>query len=167
MSGRAHKYGDDINTDVIIPARYCNTFVEKELAPHALEDLDKDFVKKVKAGDFIAGGRNFGCGSSRENAPIAIKGAGVAGVIAANFARIFYRNAINIGLPIFESPEASEKIQDGDELEVDASAGLICNLTRKETYRTAAYPEMVQNIIAAGGMINFVKQKLAERAMAK
>jgi len=130
LRGRAFKYGDSVDTDVIIPARYCTSFRAEELAPHALEDLDPTFVKRVKAGDIIVAGHNFGCGSSRENAPIAIKAAGVSCVIAKSFARIFYRNSINIGLPILIAPEAVEGIQDGDEVQVQPTTGIVRNVTR-------------------------------------
>ncbi|MFI5251304.1 MAG: 3-isopropylmalate dehydratase small subunit [Bacteroidota bacterium] len=161
IKGTTHKYGDNVDTDVIIPARYCTAFTEKELAPHCLEDLDVNFVKKVQRGDLIVAGRNFGCGSSRENAPIAIKGAGVSCVIAKSFARIFYRNSINIGLPILESDAAVDDSQNGDVIEVDLSTGTIKNLTKKKEYRTTPFPEIIQNIIGAGGMVNFAKQRLA------
>lgn len=160
LRGKAHKYGDNVNTDVIMPARYCNTIDPKELAAHCLEDLDGDFVKKVRAGDFIVAGANFGCGSSREVAPIAIKAVGVAAVIAESFARIFFRNAINIGLPILEAPQAVREIKDGDELEVDLSAGSIANLTSGKRYQAVPYPEFIQQLIRAGGMVNYVRQRL-------
>lgn len=163
IKGCAHRYGDNIDTDVIIPARYCTAFTEKELAPHCLEDLDPEFVKKVKSGDIIVAGRNFGCGSSRENAPIAIKGAGVSCVIAESFARIFYRNAINIRLPILESPEAVRAVETGDEIEVDLSKGIIHNLSKKTKHSTAPFPEVIQNIIKAGGMVEFARERLKEQ----
>ncbi|MFQ5797431.1 MAG: 3-isopropylmalate dehydratase small subunit [Bacteroidota bacterium] len=163
IRGRVHKYGDNIDTDVIIPARYCTAFTEKELGPHCLEDLDPEFVRKVQKGDMIVGGRNFGCGSSRENAPIAIKGAGVSCVVAKSFARIFYRNAINIGLPILESVAAAEEAETGDEIEVDLSAGTITNLTKSRSYQTSPFPDVIQEIINAGGMVGFAKKRLAER----
>jgi len=165
IHGRVHKYGDNIDTDVIIPARYCTAFTEELLAPHALEDLDAEFVKKVKKGDIIVAGRNFGCGSSRENAPIAIKGAGVACIIAKSFARIFYRNAINIGLPILESVEAVDDAATGDELTVDLATGTITNLTKNKTYTTAPFPEIIQQIINAGGMVAFARKRIAERKL--
>ena len=155
--GKAIKYGDNIDTDVIIPARYLNTQDHKELASHCMEDIDKDFSKKVKDGDIMVAGSNFGCGSSREHAPIAIKASGVSCVIAKDFARIFYRNAINIGLPILECAEASERIEDGDKLEVDYSEGLIKNLTKKESYKAIPFPEFIKNIIDKGGLINSIK----------
>ena len=158
LRGKAHKYGDNINTDEIIPARYLNTIDEKVLGAHCLEDLDINFVKKVKPGDFIVAGRNFGCGSSREHAPICIRGAGVAAVIASSYARIFFRNSFNIGLPIMELPEV-DKIRDGDELEVDTERGQIKNLTRRETYQTQPFPPFIQELIQAGGLLNYVSQK--------
>ncbi len=157
-NGKVHKYGDNIDTDVIIPARYLNTADHKELASHCMEDIDKDFVKKVKTGDIIVGGANFGCGSSREHAPIAIKNSGVSCVIAATFARIFFRNSINIGLAILECPEASEKIQDGDEVSIDFDTGVITNLTKNETYKAEPFPEFVKKIIDADGLLNSLKK---------
>ena len=158
-NGKVHKYGDNIDTDVIIPARYLNTADHKELAAHCMEDIDKDFVKKVKYGDIMVGGANFGCGSSREHAPIAIKNSGVSCVIAATFARIFFRNAINIGLAILECPEASEKIEDGDEVSIDFDTGVITNVTKNETYKAEPFPEFVKNIIDADGLLNSLKNK--------
>ncbi len=163
IRGNVHKYGDNVDTDVIIPARYCTAFTEKELAPHALEDLDANFVKKVRKGDIIVAGRNFGCGSSRENAPIAIKGAGVSCVVATSFARIFYRNSINIGLPILESREAVDDAATGDTLEIDLAAGEIRNLTKKKSYSVPPFPAMIQEIINLGGMVAFAKQRIAEK----
>lgn len=160
LQGKVHRFGNDIDTDLIIPARYLNTSDPKELAQHCMEDADPDFVKKVKPGDLIFAGKNFGCGSSREHAPIAIKAAGVSCVIAASFARIFFRNAINIGLPIFESPEASQKIAEGDLVEVNLDTGKIINLTRNETYQAAAFPPFMQELINAGGLIEYVKKRL-------
>ena len=157
-NGKVHKYGDNIDTDVIIPARYLNTADHKELASHCMEDIDKDFVKKVKTGDIIVGGANFGCGSSREHAPIAIKNSGVSCVIAATFARIFFRNSINIGLAILECPEASEKIADGDEVSIDFDTGVITNLTKNETYKAEPFPEFVKKIIDADGLLNSLKK---------
>lgn len=156
--GEAHKFGDDINTDEIIPARYLNTTNKADLAKHCMEDADKDFAKKVKRGDVIVGGKNFGCGSSREHAPVSIKAAGVSCVIAESFARIFFRNAINIGLPIIESGEASHGIEAGDKLEVDTNAGTVKNVTRKETYRIEKYPPFMQKIIKSGGLINSLRK---------
>ena len=157
-NGKVHKYGDNIDTDVIIPARYLNTADHKELASHCMEDIDKDFVKKVKDGDIIVGGANFGCGSSREHAPIAIKNSGISCVIAATFARIFFRNAINIGLAILECPEASEKIADGDEVSIDFDTGVITNVTKNETYKAEPFPEFVKNIIDSDGLLNSLKK---------
>ena len=157
-NGRVHKYGDNVDTDVIIPARYLNTADHKELASHCMEDIDKDFVKKVKDGDIIVGGANFGCGSSREHAPIAIKNSGVSCVIAATFARIFFRNSINIGLAILECPEASEKIENGDEVNVDFDTGIITNVTKNETYKAEPFPEFVKNIIDSDGLLNSLKK---------
>lgn len=156
-NGKVHKYGDNVDTDVIIPARYLNTANHKELAEHCMEDIDVDFVKKIKAGDIMVAQANFGCGSSREHAPIAIKESGISCVIAKTFARIFYRNAINIGLPIIECAEASEKIQDGDQVEIDFDSGIITNLTRNETYKGQAFPEFLINIINKNGLLNSLK----------
>ena len=153
-NGYVHKYGDNVDTDVIIPARYLNTADHKELAAHCMEDIDKDFVKKVNDGDIMVGGANFGCGSSREHAPIAIKNSGISCVIAATFARIFYRNAINIGLAILECPEASERIENGDEVAIDFDTGIITNVTKNETYKAEPYPEFLKDIIASGGLLN-------------
>jgi len=160
FEGRAFKFGDDIDTDAIIPARYLNTSDPGELAKHCMEDADPQFPKKVNPGDIIVAGKNFGCGSSREHAPLAIKGAGVSCVIAESFARIFYRNSINIGLPIFESPEASKGIQDGDMVRVNAEEGLIVNVTRGETYRAAPFPEFMREIISAGGLMQYVAERM-------
>ena len=146
--GKVHKYGDNVDTDVIIPARHLNTSDHKELASHCMEDIDTEFVKKVKRGDIMVGGENFGCGSSREHAPIAIKASGIDCVIAKTFARIFYRNAINIGLPILECPEASEKIQDGDEVSIDFDSGVITNETKGETYQALPFPDFIKDIMA-------------------
>ncbi|GAW92562.1 3-isopropylmalate dehydratase small subunit [Calderihabitans maritimus] len=162
--GRAWKFGADIDTDAIIPARYLNTSSPEELAKHCMEDADPDFPRKVKPGDIIVADKNFGCGSSREHAPIAIKAAGVSCVIAKSFARIFYRNAINIGLPIFESPEAAEAINTGDEIKVDAEEGIIYNLTRNESYRATTFPPFMQELIAAGGLMNYVARKVKRNA---
>ncbi|HIS76490.1 MAG TPA: 3-isopropylmalate dehydratase small subunit [Candidatus Merdivicinus excrementipullorum] len=151
--GFAHKYGDNVDTDVIIPARYLNTADPKELAAHCMEDIDEEFRQKSKPGDLIVGGLNFGCGSSREHAPMAIKASGVSCVIAKTFARIFYRNAINIGLPILECPEASENIQDGDEIAVDFDTGVIQNLTRKEEYQAEPFPDFIKEIIQKDGLL--------------
>lgn len=157
--GRVFKYGDNVDTDVIIPARYLNSSDPGELAAHCMEDIDKDFVKNVNKGDIIVANKNFGCGSSREHAPIAIKAAGVSCVIAETFARIFYRNAINIGLPIIECPEAGRDIQAGDEVEVDFDSGIIYNRTRGTEYKGQAFPEFMQRIIQAGGLVNYINEK--------
>ena len=156
--GYIHKYGDNVDTDVIIPARYLNTADHKELASHCMEDIDKDFVKKVKQGDIIVGGANFGCGSSREHAPIAIKNSGVSCVIAKTFARIFFRNSINIGLAILECPEASEKIEAGDSVTVDFDTGVITNETKNETYQAEPFPDFVKEIIKNDGLMNYLKK---------
>lgn len=161
--GKVFKYGNDIDTDIIIPARYLNTTDPKELANHCMEDIDKDFAKEVKAGDIIVALKNFGCGSSREHAPIAIKAAGITCVIAKNYARIFYRNAFNIGLPILESEEAAEKIEDRDIVSVDFNTGIITNITKNETYKAEPYPEFIQNIIKRGGLVGYIKNKLEEK----
>jgi 3-isopropylmalate dehydratase small subunit len=160
IRGRVWKFGNDIDTDAIIPARYLNTSDPKELAKHVMEDSNKDFSGKVKAGDIIVAGKNFGCGSSREHAPIAIKAAGIGAVISKSFARIFYRNAFNIGLPIFESSEAAGKIREGDEIEVDADKGIISNLTTQEEYTANQIPPFMQELINAGGLIEWTKKKL-------
>ena len=157
--GIVHKYGDNVDTDVIIPARYLNTADHKELAAHCMEDIDADFVKKVKAGDIIVGGDNFGCGSSREHAPIAIKASGIDCVIARTFARIFYSNSINIGLPILECPEASEKISDGDKVSVDFDTGIITNETKGEKYQALPFPDFIKDIMAKGGLMNSLTGK--------
>ena len=155
--GFVHKYGDNVDTDVIIPARYLNTSNHKELAAHCMEDIDKDFVSKVKSGDIMVGGDNFGCGSSREHAPIAIKESGISCVIASSFARIFYRNSINIGLAILECDEASKKINAGDEVEVDFDNGIITNITKNESYKAEPFPEFIKNIINSNGLLNSIK----------
>ncbi len=157
--GRVFKYGDNVDTDVIIPARYLNSSDPKELASHCMEDIDKEFVIQVGQGDLIVATKNFGCGSSREHAPIAIKAAGVSCVIAETFARIFYRNAINIGLPIIECPKAAQAIEAGDQVEVDFDSGVITNLTKQETYQGQAFPEFMQKIIAAEGLVNYINSK--------
>ena len=154
--GRVFKYGDNVDTDVIIPARYLNITDGFELAKHCMEDIDKEFVKNVQKGDIIVAQKNFGCGSSREHAPLVIKCAGVSCVIAETFARIFYRNAINIGLPIIECAEASKAIQAGDEVEIDFDSGMIHNITKNETYKGQAFPPFMQKIISAGGLINYI-----------
>lgn len=159
FKGKAWKFEDDVNTDEIIPARYLNVSDPEELAVHCMEDIDPNFIKKVSKGDLIVAGKNFGCGSSREHAPVAIKAAGISCVIAKSFARIFYRNAINIGLPILECEEASERIRDGDIVEVDLSSGVITNLSRDETYRSRPFPDFMQEIIASGGLMNYMMKK--------
>lgn len=160
IKGRTWKFGNDVDTDAIIPARYLNTSDPKELASHVMEDADKDFPNKVKAGDLIIAGKNFGCGSSREHAPIAIKAAGIQAVVAKSFARIFYRNSFNIGLPIFESEEASEKIKQGDEIEIDADKGVIKNISKNETYKANMIPPFMQELISSGGLVEWTKKKL-------
>jgi len=156
--GFVHKYGSNVDTDVIIPARYLNTSDHKELASHCMEDIDKDFASNVKEGDIIVADTNFGCGSSREHAPIAIKASGVSCVIAKTFARIFYRNSINIGLAILECDEASDKIQNGDEVKVDFDSGVITNITRNETYQAQPFPPFIQNIIHENGYLNSINK---------
>lgn len=164
IKGRVWKFGDDVDTDLIIPARYLNTTDPKELAAHCMEDADPTFAGRVHPGDIIVAGKNFGCGSSREHAPISIKGAGVACVIAGSFARIFYRNSINIGLPILESPEAAAELQNGDQVEIDLSAGTIKNLSRPGIYRAVPFPPFMQEIMKAGGLINHVRERMKKRA---
>ena len=159
FQGKVHKYGDDVNTDEIIPARCLNTSDPNELARHCMEDKDKDFLKKMKPGDIIVAKKNFGCGSSREHAPIAIKEAGISCVIASSFARIFYRNSINIGLPIFESKKAAEGIDSGDEVIVDATKGMIINKTKNKTFTFKPFPEFAQGIISAGGLMPYIVKK--------
>ena len=157
--GMVFKYGDNVDTDVIIPARYLNSSEPAELATHCMEDIDRNFIKNVKTGDIIVAEKNFGCGSSREHAPIAIKAAGVSCVIAETFARIFYRNAINIGLPSIECPEASRGIEAGDEVEVNFDTGIITNVTKGTTFKGQAFPEFMQKIIASEGLINYINNK--------
>ncbi|MDY4813743.1 MAG: 3-isopropylmalate dehydratase small subunit [Ruminococcus sp.] len=157
--GVVHKYGDNVDTDVIIPARYLNTSSHSELAAHCMEDIDKDFVKNVKEGDIIVAEKNFGCGSSREHAPIAIKASGVSCVIASTFARIFYRNAINIGLPILECDEAAKEIKSGDTVSVNFDTGVITDEATGKTYQSEPFPEFIQNIISKGGLINSILNK--------
>ena len=156
--GIVHKYGDHVDTDVIIPARYLNTQSHQELAAHCMEDIDKEFIHKVHPGDIMAAGANFGCGSSREHAPIAIKASGVSCVIAKSFARIFYRNAINIGLAILECPAASERIENGDEVAVDFDTGVITNVTKNETYQAEPFPPFIKDMIAKGGLMASLKE---------
>jgi 3-isopropylmalate/(R)-2-methylmalate dehydratase small subunit len=160
LKGKAWKFGNNIDTDAIIPARYLNTSDPDELAKHVMEDADRDFSSKVKSGDLIIAEANFGCGSSREHAPIAIKAAGIQAVVAKSFARIFYRNSFNIGLPIFESEEAAEKIREGDEIEVDADNGVIRNITKGEEYTAKPIPPFMQELIAAGGLIEWTKRRI-------
>jgi 3-isopropylmalate/(R)-2-methylmalate dehydratase small subunit len=159
VCGRVHKYGDNVDTDVIIPARYLNTSSHEELAQHCMEDIDRDFVNNVKKGDIIVAEKNFGCGSSREHAPIAIKASGVSCVIACSFARIFYRNSINIGLPILECEKAALEIKNGDEVEADFNTGDITDKTTGKTYKAQPYPPFLQNIIAKGGLLNSISEK--------
>lgn len=158
MKGKSWKFGNNVDTDLIIPARYLTTSDPNELAQHAMEDADPKWISKMKKGDFIVAGENFGCGSSREHAPIALKTAGVSAVIAKSFARIFYRNAINIGLPILESKEAAKDIKEGDQLEVNLAKGEIKNLSSKMIYKARPFPEFMQKIIKAGGLINYLKR---------
>jgi 3-isopropylmalate/(R)-2-methylmalate dehydratase small subunit len=157
--GKVFKYNDNVDTDVIIPARHLNTSDPKELAVHCMEDIDKDFVKKVQPGDIIVANRNFGCGSSREHAPIAIKASGISCVIATSFARIFYRNSVNIGLPILECEEAVKGIEAGDEVEVDFDTGTITNITKGKTFKAQPFPEFMQRIIKAEGLMNYISEK--------
>jgi 3-isopropylmalate/(R)-2-methylmalate dehydratase small subunit len=163
IKGKIWKFKDNIDTDVIIPARYLNTTDPKELALHCMEDYDSEFVKKISQGDIIVAGRNFGCGSSREHAPIALKAAGVSCIIAQSFARIFFRNAINIGLPIFESEEVADQCSEGDLLEIDTEQGVIKNLSKNETYKTNLLPEFIQKIISGGGLREYVKEEVKRR----
>lgn len=159
LEGTVFKYGDNVDTDVIIPARYLNSSDPKELAAHCMEDIDKDFTTKVKSGDIIVAAKNFGCGSSREHAPIAIKASGVSIVIAETFARIFYRNSINIGLPIMECPEAAREIKSGDQVEVDLDSGIVTDVTQGKSWKGQAFPPFMQNIISAGGLIPYINSK--------
>ena len=164
LKGKAWKFGDNVDTDAIIPARHLNTSDPAELAKHCMEDADPEFVRKITPGDFIVAGKNFGCGSSREHAPIAIKHAEAAAVIARSFARIFYRNSFNMGLPILESEEAASAIETGDELEVDLDSGLIVNVTREQTYQAEAIPEFMQELLKMGGLIPYVQEKMRKEA---
>ncbi len=157
-SGHVHKYGDNVDTDVIIPARYLNSADPKELAAHCMEDIDVDFVKKVKEGDIIVADKNFGCGSSREHAPIAIKASGISCVIASSFARIFYRNSINTALPILECDEAAKNIKDGDEVEIDFDTGVITDKTTGQKFQAQPFPDFIKEIIKAGGLLNSLKK---------
>lgn len=158
LEGKVWRYGDNIDTDVIIPARYLNTFAPKELAKHCMVDIDKDFAQKVRPGDIMVGGKNFGCGSSREHAPVAIKACGVPVIIAASFARIFYRNGINVGLPLMEIGDNVERIHAGDKLSVDLSSGKIRDITTGETFQATPLPGFIQDIAKAGGLIQYVKE---------
>jgi 3-isopropylmalate/(R)-2-methylmalate dehydratase small subunit len=160
MEGMVFKYGDNVDTDVIIPARYLNISDRLELTSHCMEDIDKTFISRVKAGDIMVAGKNFGCGSSREHAPLVIKLSGISCIIAESFARIFYRNAINIGLPILECPEAARAIQDGDRVKVELDSGRITNITRNCTYKAESFPEFMQDIMKAGGLVNYVGRKV-------
>ena len=162
FSGKVIKYGANVDTDVIIPARYLNTSVKEELAAHCMEDLDPDFKNIVEAGDIIVAGSNFGCGSSREHAPVAIKASGISCVIAPSFARIFYRNSINTGLAILECPKAAEEIADGDKIEVDTDTGIIRDLSTGKEYRAGAFPEFIGEIISADGLVGYTKAKLSK-----
>jgi len=160
FKGKVIKYGANVDTDVIIPARYLNTSDVSELASHCMEDLDPDFKERVRPGDIIVAGSNFGCGSSREHAPVAIKGSGISCVIAPSFARIFYRNSINTGLPILECAEAAEEIKDGDIIEIDTEEGKISDITSGKTYKASAFPEFISEIIGADGLVGYTKAKL-------
>lgn len=163
FKGKVHKYGDNIDTDAIIPARYLNISNSEELARHCLEGLDGEFVKKMRPGDMIVAGANFGCGSSREHAPMAIKAAGVSCVIAESFARIFFRNALNIGLPVLECPQAVKETESGDLLEVELSTGEVHNLTRHKAFQAKPYPEFMQELISAGGLVEYTKKRIETR----
>ena len=164
LKGKVHKYGANVDTDAIIPARYLNVSDPKELAKHCMEDIDEDFVKRVKPGDIIMATTNFGCGSSREHAPLAIKASGVSCVIAKSFARIFFRNAINIGLPLLECDEAVDKTDAGDILEIDLSSGKIHNLTKGLTFSAKPYPDFMSELISAGGLIEYTRKRLSRRS---
>jgi 3-isopropylmalate/(R)-2-methylmalate dehydratase small subunit len=165
LKGKVHKYGSDVNTDVIIPARYLNVSDPNELAKHCMEDIDQEFVARVQPGDIIMATTNFGCGSSREHAPLAIKAAGISCIIAKSFARIFFRNAINIGLPLLECEEAVDKTEAGDLLEVDLSSGKIKNVTNGMTFTARPYPDFMAELISAGGLIEYTKMRLASRRL--
>jgi 3-isopropylmalate/(R)-2-methylmalate dehydratase small subunit len=158
IKGKVHKFGGDVNTDEIIPAKYLNTTDHKELASHVMSGIDEEFPKKVKQGDIIVAGKNFGCGSSREHAPIAIKAAGIQCVIAESFARIFLRNSINIGLPIFEKTDISKEIGEGDTVEIDTATGIIKNLTKDESYQSKPFPKFLEEIIESGGLLKWIKK---------
>lgn len=159
IKGNAHKYGDNVDTDVIIPARYLNSSNPEELAAHCMEDIDKNFVNAVKPGDIMVAGENFGCGSSREHAPLVIKYSGIALIIAESFARIFYRNSINIGLPILECKEAAADIDNGDEISAELSTGIITNHTKNRQYTAIPFPDFINELIKSGGLVNYVSQK--------
>lgn len=163
MAGKVFKYGDSVDTDVIMPARYLALYKPDDLAAHCMEDIDQDFVEKVNTGDFIVAGENFGCGSSREHAPLAIKACGIKCIIAKSFARIFYRNAINIGLPIIELPQASEEIYAGDEIDVDLSSGIISDTTTGKQYKVGAFPKFIQHMIDAGGLLSYLDKTNKEQ----
>ena len=163
LKGKVHKYGDNVDTDVIIPARYLNTSEAKVLAAHCMEDIDAAFAGRVKAGDIVVAGRNFGCGSSREHAPLAIKASGVACVIATTFARIFYRNALNIGLPILECPEAAEAIAAGDEVSIDLASGTVTDETTGRTFKAEPFPPFMRELIAAGGLAAYMRNVNAQQ----
>ena len=165
LKGKVYKYGADVNTDVIIPARYLSIFDPAELAEHCMEDIDSDFVKTVQPGDIIVATTNFGCGSSREHAPLAIKAAGISCIIAKSFARIFFRNAINIGLPLLECQEAVDKTEAGDILEVELNSGTVRNLTKNMTFNASPYPDFMAGLISAGGLIEYTKKRLAARGV--
>lgn len=167
LKGNSWKFGNHIDTDVIIPARYLNTSDPEELAAHLMEDYDKAFLKKIKPGDILIAAENFGCGSSREHAPIAIKSAGISCIIAKSFARIFFRNAINIGLPIFESTEVYDESQQGDAIEVDTGKGIITNLTNQKRFKISPLPDFIQRIISAGGLVEFAKEEMGRRERLK
>ena len=166
LRGRTHKYGKNVDTDVIIPGKYCNIIEQAELGKHALEGLDPEYTSRMQSGDIIVAETNFGCGSSREVAPIAIKGSGTSAVIAKSFARIFYRNALNIGLPIFESAEAVDGIESGDEIEIEPASGVIRNLTKGTSYQAAEFPPFMRALIDAGGLVPYVEARLQERQTA-
>ncbi len=167
MTGTSWRFGDNVDTDVIIPARYLNLSTPEELAQHCMEDIAPQFVSAVRSGDFIVAGENFGCGSSREHAPLAIKGAGIACVVAKSFARIFYRNAINTGLPILECPEAVQETEQGDKLTLDLAAGKITNVRTGRTYRTSPLPLFIMEIVAAGGLVPYTRRRLKARGAAQ
>jgi len=162
VKGKVFKYGDNVDTDVIIPARYLNTADPELLRVHCMEDIDKNFASEVSSGDIMVAGKNFGCGSSREHAPVAIKASGISLVIASDFARIFYRNSINVGLPILECPEASEDIENGDLIEADFDTGLITNLTKGKTYQSKPFPDFIKNIIDCGGLVEYTRRAMHE-----